>query len=135
MSDELSRSLRSAAHDFTGDSTREVIGAFWQVYQGMPRGLLESAYAGGLQLELARIRVAATREALIPVYYKGDVAGVYRADFRVGEGLILELKVLAHAGDAERRQLLHYLRATRTPLGLILNFGPRPQILRVVNGH
>jgi GxxExxY protein len=61
------------------------------------------------------------------------VVGVYRADFVIDDLVILELKTMSKIGHAEKRQLLHYLRATDMRLGLVLNFGPEASFLRVIN--
>lgn len=122
-------------YDFTGDLTREVIGAYYEVYNALPRGMLESAYAGALQAELRRIGLPAAREVPLEVHYRGEPIAWYRADFVVDGRLLLELKVVPRIGDAEVRQLYHYLRVLRRPLGLLLNFGPNAQFLRVVNGE
>lgn len=121
-------------YDFSGDGTNEVIGAFYEVYNALPRGMLESAYAGALFAELKRIGLPVEREVSVEVYYRGDPVAWHRADLVVDERLILELKTVPRVGDKETRQLAHYLIVTRRPLGLLLNFGPNPQMLRVING-
>lgn len=95
--------------------------------------MFESAYAGALQFELQQLGIPAKREMLLNVHYKSHVVGVYRADFVIDGGLILELKALPKAGRREKQQLLHYLRLTGLRLGLVLNFGTVPEVMRVVN--
>lgn len=119
---------------FAGDLTHECIGAFYEVYNALRYGLLESTYANALELELLERGLPIEREAGLQVHYKGRVVGLYRADIIVDGRLILELKAQGDIGHPERRQLLHYLRVTRLRLGLVLNFGPEAKILRVVNG-
>ena len=114
--------------------TREVIAAFFDVYNYFRPGYLEAVYAGAMAIELRERDIAFRREARLEVLYKGRVAGIYRPDFLVEERLVLELKVCAVVGEPERRQLLNYLRTTNTPLGLLLHFGAEPQVLRVING-
>jgi GxxExxY protein len=116
-----------------GDITGEVIGAFYEVYNSMGFGFLESAYAGALQVELADRRLRFTREHLLQVHYRNQVVGTYRADFVVEGVLILELKTIAKVGHPEKRQLLHYLKATDMRVGLILNFGPEATFYRIAN--
>src|SRR5258705_12753963 len=97
---------------FTGDLTHETIAAFYEVYNTLHFGLMESAYAGALHVELLAQGIPVEREPLLRVYYKGYVVGAYRADLIVDGRLILELKSMAKVGHPEKRQLLHYLRAT-----------------------
>ena len=125
---------RNAYRSFAGELTHEVIGAFYEVYNCLQFGFLESVYCGALHLELVARGIPCEREALLHVQYMGRVVGAYRADLIVGGRLLLELKTMSKAGLPEKRQLLHYLRATDIHLGLLLNFGPNAQVLRVVNG-
>jgi GxxExxY protein len=124
-----------ARHDFTGDLTHEVIGAYYEVYNGLPRGLLESAYGAALFAELRRIRVPIEREVSLPVHFRDEPVARYRADLIVDRRLILELKTVSRIRDPEKRQLYHYLRITRLPLGLLLNFGTTAQVVRVINSE
>jgi GxxExxY protein len=115
------------------DLTRQVIGAFFDVYNYFRPGYLEAVYGGGMAIEFRQRGIAFCREARLEVRYKGQVAGIYRPDFLVEERLVVELKACAVAGDPDRRQLLNYLRTTGVPLGLLLNFGAEAQVMRVVN--
>ncbi|MES2154245.1 MAG: GxxExxY protein [bacterium] len=66
----------------------------------------------------------------LPLSYRGHLLGVpFRADVVCGGRLLLELKALPAVGARERRQTLHYLKATGLPVGLILNFGEH--VLRI----
>jgi GxxExxY protein len=116
-----------------GQITGEVIGAFFEVHTALRFGFLESAYAGALAVELAERGLSCKREQLLHVRYHDQIVGVYRADFVVEGVLILELKTMSRIGHPEKRQLLHYLRATDMRIGLILNFGPEASFLRVIN--
>jgi GxxExxY protein len=112
-----------------------VIGAYYEVYNGLPRGLLESAYGAALFAELRRIRVPIEREVSLPVHFRDEPVARYRADLIVDRRLILELKTVSRIRDPEKRQLYHYLRITRLPLGLLLNFGTTAQVVRVINSE
>jgi len=113
--------------------TREVIAAFFEVYNYFKPGYLEAVYAGGLAIELRERGIVFRREARLEVLYKGRIAGIYRPDFLVEERLVLELKSCAVVGELDRRQLLNYLRVTSIPLGLLLHFGAEPNVHRVIN--
>jgi GxxExxY protein len=88
-----------------------------------------------MAIRQAGLRVAA--EVPVPVYFRGVQIADFRADLVVEEILLLELKAVAELDRAHEGQLLHYLRATRYEVGLLLNFGPRPQFKRFVleNGN
>ena len=68
----------------------------------------------------------------IQVFYKGKLVGEYIADMLVNNCIILELKAINGLDAEHEAQLLNYLKATRIELGLLLNFGPRPQIKRKI---
>jgi len=116
------------------EQTGAVIGAAIEVHREFGPGFLEAAYAKALEMELKDRDIPFVRELQIPLSYKGKATGVpYRADFFLEPDLIVELKALPDVGSRERRQVLHYLKATGTKRGLLLNFGrDRLQIERVV---
>jgi GxxExxY protein len=69
----------------------------------------------------------------IPVSYKGHLVGSYFADVLVESSVICEIKAIETLLPIHETQLLHYLKATGIPLGLLLNFGsPRVQVKRKV---
>ena len=104
--------------------THSVIGAFYEVYNTLSYGFLESIYAGALARELANRGHAVEREAQVPVLYKGAEVGLQRVDMLVNQLLVLELKSSANLNKEAPRQLLSYLKAKRLEIGLLLHFGP-----------
>ena len=105
------------------DCTREIIGAAVEVQRVLGVGLLESAYAAALEIELAHAGLSYRRE--VPIYgrYKShDIGLLYRADFIVESSVVLELKALEATTDAHRAQLLSYLKVSGHKLGLLMNF-------------
>ena len=93
------------------------------VHSEMGWGLLESVYQEALHLELIDRGIANERELEIPVYYKKLLLDKkYRMDLVVDD-IIVELKSVSKLVSAHRAQLCNYLRLTRKPLGLLINFG------------
>jgi len=70
------------------------------------------------------------QEARIAVYYDDQVAGEYFADLLVAGAVIVELKAVKRLLPEHEAQLLNYLKATPYEVGLLLNFGPKPEIKR-----
>lgn len=68
----------------------------------------------------------------IKVYFKGQEVGEYFADILVNDSIILELKACAHICHEHEQQLINYLKATNIELGLLLNFGEKPQVKRKI---
>jgi len=115
-----------------GRLTREIIGAFYEVYNVLGYGFLESVYAQALFLELTRRGLHVQREVMIDVYYKGDRVGKFRADMLVAYSVVVENKASVALAKSDRDQLLNYLRCSCLEVGLLLHFGPRPAFRRVV---
>ena len=66
----------------------------------------------------------------ITVYYKEEPVGYYEADFIVYDSIVLELKAVSQLVEAHEVQLVNYLKATDIEVGLLLNFGPKPEFKR-----
>jgi GxxExxY protein len=119
------------------DCSHAIIGAAVEVQRVLGLGLLESAYAGALAVELAERGLNFEREVAIRGTYKGvDVGVVYRADFVVERVVIVELKAMESTQEVHRAQLISYLRLSGLKLGLLINFHTFPVvkgIQRVVN--
>ena len=115
-----------------GDITAAVIGAFYAVYNELRYGFLESVYAGALEVEFRERGISYVREHPLEVRYKNNVVGMYRADLMVAARVVVEVKASRCLVDADKRQLLHYLRGTNQEIGLLLHFGPKAEFHRMV---
>jgi GxxExxY protein len=107
-----------------------IIRAFYTVYNTLGYGFLEKVYANALLIELERLGLKALAQAPIRVFYARQVVGEYFADLVVADAVIVELKAVQALADEHEAQLLNYLKATRFEVGLLLNFGPKPQVRR-----
>jgi GxxExxY protein len=115
-----------------GALTREIIGAFFDVYNELGYGFLESVYQRALPVALGARGIRSEREVPLAVQFRGVAVGAYRADL-VAEGkVIVESKVAEKILPIHERQLFNYLKATSLSVGLILNFGPRPTFRRLL---
>lgn len=112
--------------------TEKIIGAFYDVYNSLGYGFLEKVYENALAIELSQRGFRIQQQDRIEVYYQGHVIGEYFADIVVNESVILELKAVRKLIDGHQAQLLNYLKATPYEVGLLMNFGPKPQHIRKV---
>ncbi|HMD81809.1 MAG TPA: GxxExxY protein [Anaerolineales bacterium] len=112
------------------DLTEQIIGAFYAVYSALGYGFLENVYVKALMIELARRGMNGRSELPIKVYYLGQLIGEYFADLIVNDLIILEIKAVKSLVDEHEAQLLNYLKATPYEVGLLLNFGPKPETKR-----
>ncbi len=112
------------------DVTAKIIGAFYTVYNTLGYGFLEKVYENALAIELGKLGLRTIQQAPIRVLYNRQVVGEYRADLFVEDSVIVELKAERDLGEECEAQLLNYLKATSYEVGLLLNFGPKPKIIR-----
>jgi len=112
--------------------TEKIIGVFYDVYNELGHGFLESTYAEALIVALQEAGLSTAREVPVPVWFRGKKVGQYYADVIVEGVVLLELKAARTLDSAHEGQLLHYLRAAEVEVGLLLNFGLRPQFRRLL---
>ena len=112
------------------DTTELIIKAFYTVYNTLGYGFLEKVYRNALAIELHKLGLKAIPEARIAVYYDGKAVGEYFADLLVADAVIVEVKAVKRLLEEHAAQLLNYLKATPYEVGLLLNFGPKPEVKR-----
>jgi len=115
--------------------TKEIIGAFYTVYNSLGYGFLERVYENALLLELKSLGLSVTKQERLKVYYESEEVGEYFADLVVEECVIIELKAAEALCKEHETQLINYLKATDIEVGLLLNFGKRPEFRRKVFSH
>jgi GxxExxY protein len=116
-----------------GKFTRSIIGAFFDVYNELGFGLLESVYSCALEFELRARGHLVEREFWTDVFYKGHPIARQRLDMIVNRAVVVEVKATERLAPFAQRQLLNYLTATKLDLGLILHFGPEAKVHRLIN--
>ena len=117
------------------ETTHEVIGAFYDVYQALGFGFLEHVYSLALERELLARNRRVIREVSIPIHYKGALLTTHRIDMIVDETVVVEIKSTYALPPIARRQTLNYLRASNLEVALILHFGPEARFHRLVHSN
>jgi GxxExxY protein len=112
--------------------TEKIIQAFYKVYNTLGYGFLEKVYLNAMYIELIAIGFKVEKEKKILVYYLGNVVGDYQADLIVEDIIVVELKANNTLVEENEHQLVNYLKATTIEIGLLLNFGKKPQIKRKI---
>src|SRR5215472_12207261 len=110
--------------------TEQIIGAFYEVYNELGVGFLERVYEEAMALVLRSKGLDVQCQVQLPVWFRGTKIGTYEADLVVAGSVLVELKACKGLDSSHEAQLLNYLRATEIEVGLLLNFGPRPQVRR-----
>lgn len=113
--------------------TEQIIKAFFNVYNVLGYGFLEKVYEKSLLVELKSLGVIAIAQKEIVVKYQGINVGNYFADILVEDKIIIELKAEEKIIQLHKIQILNYLKATGLEVGLVLNFGKKPEFKRVIN--
>ena len=111
--------------------TGKIIGVFYDVYNELGHGFLESVYQKSLALALESAGYNTCSRIDIPVWFRGNQVGHFEADMLVEKTVLLELKATRALDSSHQAQLLNYLKATEIEVGLLLNFGPRPEFKRL----
>ena len=114
------------------DLSDKIIKCFYEVYNILGYGFLEKVYESALFNELKISGLNCERQKKIDVYYKATLIGEYYADIIVEDKIILELKAAEAICEEHEFQLINYLKATNIEVGLLLNFGKKPEIRRKI---
>lgn len=112
--------------------TKQIIGVYYDVYNELGGGFLESVYETAMEIALQEAGLSVERQVPIEVWFRGMQIGAYRADMIVEGKVLLELKSCKALESAHESQVLHYLRATECEVGLLMNFGPTAKYKRLV---
>lgn len=114
------------------DLTDAIIKVYYAVYNELGYGFLEKVYQNAFYLELKSQGFNVTAQEQIKAHHKEDFVGEYYADLIVEDTIIIELKaaeILVHENEL---QLINYLRATDKEIGLLFNFGKKPEFKRKI---
>lgn len=125
-------SQRRADHLRHHDLTHRIIGAFYDVYSELGAGFLERLYQAALLQRLRELSLPADAEVSFSVHYHGCELGTFLADIVVDRLALLELKAVDALVRHHEKQIINYLRASGLEVGLLLNFGPKPQVRRFI---
>ena len=112
--------------------TDQILRVFYEVYNELGHGFLESVYHRSLAVALKSVGLNVSSKVASPVWFRGIQVGQFEADILVETCVLLELTAVRRLASSHRAQLMNYLRATDVEVGLLLNFGERPEFKRVI---
>ena len=112
--------------------TQKIIGVFYEVYNELGHGFLESVYETAFAIALTSNGLPVLTQIEVPVWFRGKKIGDFTADMLVDKSVLLELKAGRALDRAHEAQLLNYLRATQIEVGMLFNFGLKPEFKRMV---
>lgn len=108
----------------------KLIGIFYDIYNELGHGFLESVYEEAFSVALAEHGIFFERQVAVPVWFHHRKIGEFRADLLIDKKVIIELKTGRGIDVAWEKQLLNYLRATEIEVGLLFNFGSSAEFKR-----
>ena len=111
--------------------TETIIGVFYEVYNELGHGFLESVYEKAFEVALNSKGLNVLRQIEVPVWFRENKVGDFVADMLVNKCVLLELKAARTLDSSHEAQLLNYLRATEIEVGLLFNFGIKPEFRRL----
>ena len=114
------------------EKTSLILKCYYKVYNTLGFGFLEKVYENALFLEMTNMGMNCRKQVPITVFYDGEEIGNYFADIIVDDDIIIELKAAESLCEEHDHQLINYLKATNIEVGLLLNFGLRPEFRRKV---
>jgi GxxExxY protein len=109
-----------------------IVGCFLGVFHELGYGFVEGIYSRSLQVVMQEKGLLVEREVPFSVFFHGVEVGRHRVDLLVERRIIVEIKSTERLADVAKRQLRNYLKAVNLELGLLLHFGPRPEVHRVL---
>ncbi|MGQ0713128.1 MAG: GxxExxY protein [Gemmatimonadaceae bacterium] len=115
--------------------SHRIVGCFFEVYNELGYGFVESLYARALDIALLQQGLRVDREYPVAVSFRGQQIGFHRIDMLVERRVIIEMKSTERLPESARRQLRSYVSACGLNLGILLHFGPAPRFYRELGGR
>ena len=102
----------------------QIIGAAMAVHNELGSGMREIVYGDALEIEFKLRGIPFQREQIFNVFYKGvELQHKFKCDFICFKNIIVELKAEKGLTDIDCSQIINYLKITKCPLGILINFG------------
>lgn len=114
------------------DITNKIIKAFYKVNNTLGFGFLEKVYENAMLIELRKMGCRVSQQKNIKVHYENEEVGDYYADLLVDDLVIVELKAIENLCKEHEFQLINYLKATKSEVGLLVNFGKKAEFKRKI---
>jgi len=106
------------------DEVYAFISCCYEVHKTLGRGFLEGVYKDALCYELKQSNIPFEKEKKFEIEYKNIILPhYYYCDFIIYDKIIVEIKAQDDIIDSHYKQIINYLDASNTKLGLLVNFG------------
>jgi len=122
--------IRDPSRLLHGEITNKIIRGYYHVFDALTYGIPDSAFRRAMHIALEDLGLNFETEVDLPVHFRGQLVGKYRADLIVEKKVIVEIKTAPRTVEAHRDQLFGYLKIAELEVGLVLNFGPKVEFER-----
>ncbi|MEA3476428.1 MAG: GxxExxY protein [Candidatus Cloacimonadota bacterium] len=112
--------------------TEKIIKGFYEVYNELGAGFLESVYEHALFIVLTGYGLCVEEQKDIPVLFRSQIIGNFRTDLIINEKVIVEIKAVRCLLPEYEAQIINYLKATNIEVGLLVNFGKKLEFKRFI---
>jgi len=109
-----------------------ILKVYYEVYNELGYGFLEKVYQNAMYFELQSLGYKVEAQKQIKVYFKKQLVGEYYSDLLVEDKVIVELKATELLMNVHIAQIMNYLKVTPIEVGLLLNFGEKPEFKRFI---
>jgi GxxExxY protein len=109
-----------------------ILKVYYEVYNELGYGFLEKVYQNAMYFELQSLGYKVEAQKQIKVYFKKQLVGEYYSDLLVEDKVIVELKATELLMNVHIAQIMNYLKGTPIEVGLLLNFGEKPEFKRFI---
>ena len=109
-----------------------ILKVYYEVYNELGYGFLEKVYQNAMYFELQSLGYKVEAQKQIKVYFKKQLVGEYYSDLLVEDKVIVELKATELLMNVHVAQIMNYLKGTPIEVGLLLNFGEKPEFKRFI---
>lgn len=114
------------------DITKRIIGAAFSVHNALGKGLQEKAYENALAHKIRGLGLKVEQQKSLPVFFENVKVGDQQIDMLIEGVVLVEVKSVAAVSQNHVSQVLGYLKNTNIQLGLIINFGSKVEIKRLI---
>src|SRR5579863_4443244 len=105
--------------------TQAIIQVFYDVYNELGHGFLDSVYEAAMAVALSQKGLRAIRQHPLPVWFRDHGVGNFYADIIVEDAVIIELKAARNIESAHEAQLLNYFKSIPDRSWPVVKFWPR----------
>ena len=126
---------RAASTLVHGELTGRILDCFFDAYGELGHGFSEAVLRRAMAIVLQESGMQVVREAPLEVWFRGRSIGTFYADLIVDRTVLIEIKASATIEGYAVAQTLNYLKVAGGGVGLLLNFGHKPEFKRLVMGE